>query len=364
MDGFSPASHPPLREHWIFKGGTSIKKCYFETYRFSEDLDFSLLPAAAYGEEALVASLHEVAERSAELSGLQFPSDAIVLRARQNRQGQATFEGRIGYRGPLAYPGTPKILFDLTQHEPVLDPPAARTVLHPYPDTLPQGASVQAYSFNELLAEKTRALFERSRPRDLYDVVHLLENAPKHLVLPSVRRLFTRKCETKGLRPPSAEELVTVVTADEEMRSEWANMLAHQLPALPELGGMLQKLPGLLQWVDAEAPAALPEARLAAAPIPAGNKPMISPGIRYWGGRLPLETIRFAASNRLLVEFDYHGRRRTAEPYSVREAVSTGNIRLYAWETTSTHIKAFNVAEMENVRATGKSFSPRYRVEF
>ena len=36
----------PLRR-WIFKGGTSIKKCYFETYRFSEDLDFSLLPDAA-----------------------------------------------------------------------------------------------------------------------------------------------------------------------------------------------------------------------------------------------------------------------------------------------------------------------------
>jgi predicted nucleotidyltransferase component of viral defense system len=28
---------------WIFKGGTCIKKCYFETYRFSEDLDFTVL---------------------------------------------------------------------------------------------------------------------------------------------------------------------------------------------------------------------------------------------------------------------------------------------------------------------------------
>ena len=121
----------PLREHWIFKGGTSIKKCYFETYRFSEDLDFSLLPSAAYGEEALLANLHALAQRVGELSGLQFPADAIILRARQNRQGQATFEGRIGYRGPLAFPGTPKILFDLTQHEPVLDPPAARAILHP-----------------------------------------------------------------------------------------------------------------------------------------------------------------------------------------------------------------------------------------
>ena len=31
-----------LAESWIFKGGTCLKKCYFETYRFSEDLDFTL----------------------------------------------------------------------------------------------------------------------------------------------------------------------------------------------------------------------------------------------------------------------------------------------------------------------------------
>lgn len=36
------AQHGELRETWIFKGGTCLKKCYFETYRFSEDLDFSL----------------------------------------------------------------------------------------------------------------------------------------------------------------------------------------------------------------------------------------------------------------------------------------------------------------------------------
>jgi predicted nucleotidyltransferase component of viral defense system len=29
-------------DSWVFKGGTSLKKCFFETYRFSEDLDFTL----------------------------------------------------------------------------------------------------------------------------------------------------------------------------------------------------------------------------------------------------------------------------------------------------------------------------------
>jgi predicted nucleotidyltransferase component of viral defense system len=36
------AAHPELHDAWVFKGGTCLKKCYFETFRFSEDLDFTL----------------------------------------------------------------------------------------------------------------------------------------------------------------------------------------------------------------------------------------------------------------------------------------------------------------------------------
>jgi predicted nucleotidyltransferase component of viral defense system len=28
-------NHRALSPAWVFKGGTSLKKCYFETYRFS-----------------------------------------------------------------------------------------------------------------------------------------------------------------------------------------------------------------------------------------------------------------------------------------------------------------------------------------
>ena len=35
-------AHEPVAAAWTFKGGTCLKKCYFETYRFSEDLDFTL----------------------------------------------------------------------------------------------------------------------------------------------------------------------------------------------------------------------------------------------------------------------------------------------------------------------------------
>jgi len=37
------SNHEELGSNWVFKGGTCLKKCYFETYRFSEDLDFTII---------------------------------------------------------------------------------------------------------------------------------------------------------------------------------------------------------------------------------------------------------------------------------------------------------------------------------
>ena len=37
------AQHEQLSKTIVFKGGTVLKKIYFEDYRFSEDLDFTLI---------------------------------------------------------------------------------------------------------------------------------------------------------------------------------------------------------------------------------------------------------------------------------------------------------------------------------
>lgn len=351
----------PMSTLWIFKGGTCVKKCFFETYRFSEDLDFSLQPDAPYTRDEIVEQLLDLTAHVAELSGLEFPADLVDVKARQNKQGQSTFEGRIAYRGPLVYPGAPKVRFDITRHEPIIDEPAERAILHPYPDALPDRAVVRTYSFEELVAEKTRALLERSRPRDLYDVVHLLENAPSNLNLVEVCRLFAEKCASKSVRVPSSQELIRTVGSDAELRSEWANMLAHQLPALPDLDAMLSRLPAVLGWLDVPS-RPLPETQLPQLPVAPGLAPIVAPGIQYWGGGSPLEAIRFAATNRLLLEFDYHGQHRVVEPYSVRHA-GTGNVLLYAWEIAAGHIKAYKLDEISRVSAMSQTFSPRYQVE-
>jgi predicted nucleotidyltransferase component of viral defense system len=90
------AQHAELREHWVFKGGTCLKKCYFETYRFSEDLDFSLTPSALYSADELLRQLKELARHVNEVSGIELPEGSIVVESKRNKQGQPTFRARIG----------------------------------------------------------------------------------------------------------------------------------------------------------------------------------------------------------------------------------------------------------------------------
>jgi predicted nucleotidyltransferase component of viral defense system len=358
------SSHMELQSLWIFKGGTCIKKTYFETYRFSEDLDFTLLPEATYSEEGILEQLQNIVRLAAEMSGIEFPVDHVRVLSRRNKAGQPTFQGRVYYRGPLQRtPTYASVIFDITNQERIVATPVRRTIFHPYTDDLPTELAVQCYALEELLAEKTRALYERTRPRDLYDVVYLLENCLDAIDLSAAREVFASKCEYKGLRVPSSQEFVTIVRANEELRAEWANMLAHQLPNLPAIDDMVTRFESLIGWIDQPEFAPAEAALGAAVPTSTDYRSIPLSGIRYWGGGSPVERIRFAGANRLLLEFGYHGKARLVEPYSLREARTTGNILLYAWELSSGHIKAFKIDEMYDVRTSNTGFSPRYRVE-
>lgn len=67
-------AHPVLRESWLFKGGTCLKKCFFETYRFSEDLDFTLTDAKHLDDAFLQQAFQEVGNWIYEQTGIEFPT--------------------------------------------------------------------------------------------------------------------------------------------------------------------------------------------------------------------------------------------------------------------------------------------------
>jgi len=215
--------------------------------------------------------------------------------------------------------------------------------------------------YEELLAEKTRALYERTRPRDLYDVVFMLDNSAESFDLAIVQETFVEKCESKGFRPPSASQLGGLVAESDELTTDWEQMLAHQLPELPPLEGFTGRLDGLLEWIDGVP--VIPSAELEPISKSAAETLYAPIGAEFTGGTSVRHLARFAGANRLLVEFDYHDRHRLVEPYSFRTP-ATGNLLLYAWEVESGQIKAFNVDKITNLTVSKNNFVPRYRVEF
>ena len=200
--------HAELSASWAFKGGTCLKKCYFETYRFSEDLDFTLTEAEHQDEDFLVNAFREIADWIYDASGIEIPRDLIRFDVYKNPRGKTSVQGRIAYRGPLQPGGDPpRMKLDLTDDEVLVADPVSREVFHPYSDTPEGGIHVPCYCFEEVFAEKIRALGERLRPRDLYDVIHLYRHDNTRQGRELILSILEAKCSFKGISVPTMEML-------------------------------------------------------------------------------------------------------------------------------------------------------------
>lgn len=350
-----------LGEAWVFKGGTSLKKCFVETYRFSEDLDFTVRPGGPLSPDEVVPLLRSVLERVSEESGLNLLVREPKL---QLRPGGESAEGRVYYIGPRETPEAASVKLDLDRSEAIVLPTDRRSIAHAYDDVLPPPAAVQCYAFEEVFAEKLRALGQRCLPRDLYDVITLVRRDELRTQHAAVRDALARKCAARGVPVPTLSAMQSSPLRV-ELEAEWKNMLGHQLPALPDFQAFWDALPELFAWLDGT-----PAPALALLPVRSDvNRAWVAPPtIRLWPTGAPLELVRFAGRNRLCVEMSYRdeqGRRseRVIEPYSLKQT-KAGDLVLYAVDVAKDAIRSFRTDGIQRLRPTNRQFTPRYRVEF
>ena len=81
-------------KNWVFKGGTCLKKCFFETYRFSEDLDFTLTDPDHIDEPFLKKSFGQIAEWVYDQAGIEIPKDTLRFEIYQNPRGHPVSPGK------------------------------------------------------------------------------------------------------------------------------------------------------------------------------------------------------------------------------------------------------------------------------
>ena len=353
--------HPELGRSWIFKGGTCLKKCFFETYRFSEDLDFTITDPNQLNREFLIKAFAEVAEWIYEAAGIEMPKELLRFDLYRTPRGGISVEGRIAFRGPMQMGGDlPRVKLDLTADEVLVLEPVMRKVHHPYMDNPPEGIEVLCYSFEEVFAEKIRALKERLRPRDLYDVVHLYRHDSSKPDRQVIVETLSEKCKYKEISAPAMQDF-TDHTGRAELEAEWGNMLGHQLPALPPFQEFWQVLPTVFDWlhgvVEKAAPPTFPVATREIDEM--WHAPTMA---QAWNTTVPLEVIRFAAANRLCINLAYQGTRRLIEPYSLRRT-QDGNLVLYAVRHNTGEDRSYRVDRIEGAEVTQQSFNPRYAIE-
>jgi predicted nucleotidyltransferase component of viral defense system len=122
------------------------------------------------------------------------------------------------------------VKLDLSASEKIVRPPVIRKIAHAFPDQLPAPGTVRCYSFEEIFAEKIRAMGERSRPRDLFDIINLFRRSDLRSQPDLIREVLGEKCSSKGVTMPTIE-LIENSSNRGELESEWENMLDINFPA-------------------------------------------------------------------------------------------------------------------------------------
>ncbi len=140
-----------VSEVLALKGGTGIRKAYIEGYRFSVDLDFTLIKHIDIGK--IVLDAIKLARRE---SGIHFEEGFNL------RSVKTGYEVKIMFRMYYHFPMKIKIDITAPENETIVLPLERRQLIHPYSDEC--DALLLVYSLREIFAEKVRSSLRGQGP--------------------------------------------------------------------------------------------------------------------------------------------------------------------------------------------------------
>ena len=202
----------------VFKGGTALRLCHFDDYRYSADLDFSLVSGSM--EDGYEAITHALASTGGSIQGLRLTDDEPP---------------RIAYVGPLGRERTLKL--DLADDELVLSTERQR-LLPRWPD-LPEDASVHVYTLLEIAGEKLRCVLQRLQCRDLFDLFLLFEEAQVDATEAAL--VFRPKAEHRDIDPDAFAARYR--ERIDQYRKRWEVELREHVPGeIPHFGNIERRV--------------------------------------------------------------------------------------------------------------------------
>lgn len=224
------AQHEALSKCLVFKGGTVLKKIYFADYRFSEDLDFTLLDPTITNDQ-IFAWFDETFVYIRETSNIP-----LTLQSNHEHQdGGINFY--IQYVGPLGGIGTNKsVKVDITRSEKLVFPPVLKPVIIKYSDL--DEHMLQCYPLEEVLVEKLQSVLQRMQARDFFDIWYLLEEHGLEVTFHHAE--FCEKCIHKGLNPNDFQQ--KMAERIPQYKARWKNSMEGQIQELPDFDKVSREL--------------------------------------------------------------------------------------------------------------------------
>jgi len=191
----------------VFKGGSSLRLIHLSDYRYSADLDYSVLVGTR--EEAITLVDDAFRDRG----------DAIPL-LRLDRGDRP----RVVYVGPLGRERDVKL--DIALDELVVN--TERKPIRPRWDDVP-AAEVAVYTLPEAASEKLRSMLQRLQCRDFYDLYVLL--CVERVDRQEAAELFRRKARHLDLDPDTFgaryEQQIP------RYKARWADELGNYMREVP-----------------------------------------------------------------------------------------------------------------------------------
>lgn len=215
------AQHDKLSKIIVFKGGTILKKVYFEDYRFSEDLDFTLLNDKISNKQ-IFQWFNEIFEFIREKANIPLK----IIDNTEHEDGGINFY--ISYIGPLGGLGANKrVKVDISRSEYLEFEPIIMDVILAYSDQ--EEHKLLCYSLEEMLVEKMRSVMQRMQARDFYDIWYLMEIHGMDVAL--YLNEFRAKCESKELK--ASDFLGELKQRLPQYKGRWQKSMNEQIQDLP-----------------------------------------------------------------------------------------------------------------------------------
>lgn len=216
------ATHKLLLNAIVFKGGTILRKVYFEDYRYSEDLDFTLLDNDIFNQQ-IFDYFNDTFEFIKEEANIPLK----IVDDNEHEDGGVNFF--IHYIGPLGGIGTNKrVKVDISKSEKLQFKPEFKDLIISYSDL--NKHTLLCYPLGEVLIEKLRSIMQRMQPRDFYDLWYLLEE--HGLDINFYKNEFIAKCEDKKIN--HSDFFQKLNQRIPQYKSRWQVSMKDQIRNLPE----------------------------------------------------------------------------------------------------------------------------------